>query len=192
MDKFLVKEAIKVQYKQKHVFIIFGCALILVCIVLFVNVNALTPQKAQIVFVSSRDQNCEIYVMDVDGKNQRNLTNNLGEDYQPAWSKDGQKIAFVSMRDKDPEIYVMDADGENQRRITKRMGLDYYPTWSPDGKIIAFTVFPDGIYVMDPDGKNQRSLTDRAGYPNWFDPDFIYAVSSAGKFMETWGWIKHN
>ena len=49
-----------------------------------------------IVFTSARDGNLEIYVMDADGGNQENLTNNPANDSQPDWSPDGTKIAFVS------------------------------------------------------------------------------------------------
>ena len=42
------------------------------------NVWAQAPRKAQIAFSSDRDRNLEIYVMDTDGKNQRNLTNHPG------------------------------------------------------------------------------------------------------------------
>jgi len=41
--------------------------------------------QAQIAFVSDRDGNAEIYVMDADGKNPRNLTNHPAPDYQPDW-----------------------------------------------------------------------------------------------------------
>ena len=77
----------------------------------------------KIAFVSKRDGNKEIYVMDADGNNQRRLTNNEATDASPAWSPDGRKIAFYSRRDGNNEIYVMDTDGNNQRRLTvKRVG----------------------------------------------------------------------
>ena len=55
--------------------------------------------QAQIAFVSDRDRNDEIYVMDDDGKNQRNLTNHPSDDYAPSWSPDGTRIVFMSDRD---------------------------------------------------------------------------------------------
>ena len=53
--------------------------------------------QAQIVFMSDRDWHdwhWEIYVMDTDGGNQRNLTNSLGDDEHPSWSPDGKRIGL--------------------------------------------------------------------------------------------------
>ena len=61
---------------------IFG---LLSFLILSVNVEAQAPRKAQIAFVSDRDGNAEIYVMNTDGKNQRNLTNHQSDDQEPAW-----------------------------------------------------------------------------------------------------------
>ena len=60
-------------------------------LVLSVNIEAQVPRKAQIAFVSDRDGNGEIYLMDTDGKNQRNLTNHPADDFAPTWSPDGRK-----------------------------------------------------------------------------------------------------
>ena len=62
---------------------------------LMIDVDA----QARIAFMSDRDWHWEIYVMDNDGGNPRNLSNNPGEDMDPSWSPDGQWIAFTSDRD---------------------------------------------------------------------------------------------
>ena len=144
--------------------------------------------QARIAFSSNRDGNREIYVMDVDGKNQHRLTNNRHEDWSPVWSPDGKRIVFVSDRDGHPdiipgwftsEIYVMDADGGNEQRLTENRRNDDTPSWSPDGKRIAFASDRKGhfvnfeIYVMDADGGNQRRLTENRAwdrFPSW-SPD---------------------
>jgi TolB protein len=95
----------------------------------------------RIAFGSNRDGDCEIYVMDADGKNQRNLTENPAEDWGAAWSPDGQRIAFVSNRDGNSEIYVMDADGNNQRRLTNNPANDDSPDWFDPAFV---SVFPAG------------------------------------------------
>ncbi len=155
-----------------------------------VIVLVLTPMmlvvgaQARIAFVSDRDRNSEIYLMDDDGKNQRNLTNHPDRDLAPSWSPDGTRIAFMSERDGNGEIYMMDADGGNQQNLTNNRAGDWNPSWSPDGKRIAFVSDRDGIldihgfptseiYVMDADGKNPQNLTNnRAGdwSPEW-SPD---------------------
>ena len=153
--------------------------------------------QAQITFVSSRDGNAEIYVMDDDGGNQQGLTNDLNDDRHPSWSPDGKRIAFSSERDGHPdvipgwftsEIYVMDADGGNPQNLTNNPSDDRNPSWSPDGKRIAFQSDRDNdrdhnieIYVMDADGSNPQNLTNNptADYnPSW-SPDGKRIVFSA-------------
>ena len=145
--------------------VVLCLALLMICV----------DAQGQIAFVSHRDGNMEIYVMDINGGNQRRLTNNLYDDFQPSWSPDGKRIAFVSDRDGHVidgrpinEIYVMDVNGKNQLNLTNNSSDDRSPSWSPDGKRIAFvSKRNDGdehphreIYVMDADGRNQQRLTD--------------------------------
>ncbi len=182
---------------RRLMFGILAVLMLLGGVVTLINVQAQAPQKAQIAFQASLDGGkYEVYVMDADGKNQRNLTNHPAWDWDPVWSSDGQRIAFGTYRDENWEVYVMDADGKNQRNLTNHLTPDWGASWSPDGQRIAFTSKRDGnyeIYVMDADGKNQRNLTNNPAddaRPDWFDPASVYAVSPAGKLRATWGWIK--
>ena len=123
----------------------------------------------------------EIYVMNVDGTEKQNLTNNPALDYHSSWSPDGKKILFISKRDGNKEIYVMNADGTDQRNLTHNPAIDDYASWSPDGSKIVFVSHRDRkendrnieIYVMNADGTNQRNLTNHPGrdqIPSW-SPD---------------------
>jgi len=67
----------------------------------------------QIAFSSDRDGDAEIFVMNVDGTEVRQLTYNGGVDNWPSWSPDGNQIAFTSNRYGDFEIFVMNADGSD-------------------------------------------------------------------------------
>ncbi|GIL13610.1 MAG: hypothetical protein BroJett038_23300 [Chloroflexota bacterium] len=120
------------------------------------------PITDPLAFVTNRDGNNEIYMLDVDGS-LINLTNHPASDTAPAWSPDGRQIVFVSDRDGNNEIYVMDADGANLVNLTNHPASDTAPAWSPDGRQIVFVSDRDGnneIYVMDADGANLINLTN--------------------------------
>ena len=121
--------------------LILTVVIALVLALLMVAVDA----QAQIVFMSDRvwdDLQWEIYVMDTDGGNQRNLTNALGDDEYPSWSPDGKQIVFTADRsgkDWNRQIYVMDTPMEGISETSLKMSLtNGGPSWSPDGKRIAF------------------------------------------------------
>ena len=130
-------------------------------------------QNGRIAFESTRNGNSDIYVINADGSDLRQLTSHPEWDHAPAWSPDGQRIAFHSLRDGNWEIYVMNADGSGVTRLTNQLERDWLPSWSPDGKQIAFESHRDGngnVYVMNADGTNVRRLTDHSdwdGWPTW-------------------------
>ena len=154
------------------------------------NTFTITPAATaqgygKLAFVSYRDGNNEIYIMNANGTGQTRLTNIQSTDSEPAWSPDGSKIAFRSDRDGNGEIYVMNADGSGQTRLTNNLKEDRGPAWSPDGSKIAFVSFRNasvGIYVMNADGTGQTPLTQyEDGEPAWSpDGSKIAFVSYAG------------
>lgn len=136
-----------------------------------------TPDNStvsRIAFATNRDGNWEIYVMNSDGSNPHNITNNPGTDSHPSWSPDGSKIAFQSERDGNWEIYVMNSDGSKQVRLTDDRGVDQSPTWSPDGTQIAFVSDRGGrhsVWTMNSgDGTGLEDVTGsyvNSRWPAW-------------------------
>lgn len=73
----------------------------------------------KIAYVRWADKNYDIYVINPDGSELAQLTQDTAMKSCPVWSSDSQQIAFRSHRDNDKgEIYVMNADGTNQKRLT--------------------------------------------------------------------------
>ena len=91
-----------------------------------------SPDGSRIAFVTNRDGNTEIYVMNRDGSNVRRLTNHAAYESTPTWSPNGQQIAFTSDRSGKAQVYIMNAaDGSNVRRLTVSESEADRATWSP-------------------------------------------------------------
>lgn len=131
----------------------------------------------KIAFVTDRDGNPEVYIMDGDGANPENLTRHDSLDFSPSWSADGTSLSFYSKRDGNAEIYRMDLQTRRLTRLTNHPATDVLPVPSPDGSQILFMSDRDSlsrnVYVMDKDGSGIRQLTRNAVYeesPEW-SPD---------------------
>jgi Tol biopolymer transport system component len=76
-----------------------------------------SPDGSKILFAANHDGDLEIYVVNADGTDQRQLTENSKQDFFPSWSPDGETIVFSSDRTGAVELYLMDTDGGNQRPL---------------------------------------------------------------------------
>jgi parallel beta-helix repeat protein len=97
--------------------------------------------------------NSDIWVIDNDGSNQKQLTFNASV-YDLSWSPTSKKITFASPNG----VWVIDNDGSNQKQLTFNAPV-YQSSWSPSGKKIVFSQ-EDGIWVINADGSNKARLTD--------------------------------
>lgn len=133
--------------------------------------------NAQIAWVSGRTGLPQIFVMDVDGSNVQQITNE-GYAVSPSWSPNGMLLAFSWIRHYGPgapggqDIYLMNVATREFVQLTHDSGRNDFPSWSPDGRHIVFQSTRTGseqIWSMLADGTHQQQLT-RSGknsMPNW-------------------------
>jgi Tol biopolymer transport system component len=152
-----------------------------------------TPDGMHIIFNSARttpdfnadwsDQVNEIFMMDLDGKNVRQITSFKTISTFPSVSPDGKKIAFrkvtnspalnwdisVNRKNRNSEVFVMNIDGTGEVNISNSPAFDGWPTWSPDGSTVIFSSNRRGpanvgqLFVVDPEGKVIKQITRGEG-----------------------------
>lgn len=99
---------------------------------------SLSPDGQKVAYMrySSDAKSCCIWIMDIDGSNQVQITDaKTGYAACPRWSPDGKRIVFQAMKDKkkDFDIYIVNVDGENITQLTKNKSADLTPYWTTDG-----------------------------------------------------------
>lgn len=136
---------------------------------------AFSPDGSRIAFVSLRDGNAEIYVMNADGSGSTRVTNDPLTDGRPSFTPDGQTIVFHSSRTAGKQqIWSVNVDGTGLAQLT-RDSVNASPTVSPDGQTIAYVSTRNKdteIWLMGKDGTNQRQFT-RAPQSRESEPRFL-------------------
>src|SRR6185369_2516784 len=99
----------------------------------------LSPDGQKFVMRLQRRSQDDLAVVNRDGTNWRDITNDQFFDRYPRWSPDGRRIAFASDRSGNYEIWTINADGTNLSQVTfnSERGASF-PLWSPDGKQMLF------------------------------------------------------
>ena len=136
----------------------------------------------EIAFISSRDGNGEVYVMDADGGSARPATDNGSVNLLPSWSPTGDAIVYTSWRHLNtPFLYLLSRGGRRKTgRVLDALGTDmhqYRGVFDPSGERLAVVIangkVPSEIYTVRPDGKRLRRLTKNRTIdvsPSW-SPD---------------------
>ncbi len=116
----------------------------------------------QIAFVSSVGRFKELFIMDLDGSNVRQLTKDRGLVFSPSWSRDGTRLVYTSYASKTPDLYMTTVASGGSTRITKRPGLEIGAKFTPDGTGLVSSASFDGIskiVMFDLRGTVTKQLT---------------------------------
>ncbi len=147
---------------------------------------AFSPDGKKIVFAQkylnseTNQQESQIYEMDLEGKNIKQLTSGAAISTSPAYRFDGKKIAFMS----DGNVYVVDSDGKNVKQITSDAAQDnlyFNPGFTKEGGVLVFVDTGSGLKVRtaDVDGKNSKTIDSEAEYWKLISPDGKYVIMTA-------------
>jgi TolB protein len=122
--------------------------------------------ESTIYFVSDRSGHKEIWAMDYDGSNQRQLSHLGSISLSPRISPDGSRLAFSSLTKSGWEIMMYSLDLNRMISFPHFGGTNLSPAWSGDGTKLAFSSSRGGepqIFVVDASGGNPRRLTSSKG-----------------------------
>jgi len=153
------------------------------------------PDGTLIRYYSNRNNMSDIFIMDSDGTNHRELdiSFRINSNYfhGPTFSPDGQNILFSSTSDGKSDIYSIDTSGSNLVQLTDNTVQEEVPIFNPTGDKILFRrhiEFPNtGLYLMNNDGTNVRQLTNGGwNYGHTFTPDgqsILYISDVTGEYQ---------
>lgn len=137
----------------------------------------LSADGKQFVMRVPRRTQDDIVILNRDGTNSRDLTNDKFFDRYPRWSPDGKKVVFVSDRSGIYEIWMIDADGTNLRQVTfgGQPGTSF-PLFSPDGAQLLFRTNKLS-YLLD----LSRNLQEQTPQP-------LPPQEKEGDYFVAWDW----
>lgn len=139
------------------------------------SLTALEEKPSLIAFEAYYPAPCDIYILNLDTKENLKITNDGNPKNRLSWGPQGQ-IVFDMLNGNNWDIFIINEDGRGMRNLTQHPSNDIEPCYSPANGKIAFSSIRDGnweIYVMDINGKNLQRLTNNPAEdanPRW-SPD---------------------
>lgn len=130
------------------------------------NLNGpeISPDGSTIVFKRSTADSNQLWLMERDGNNPRQILNASGWD--PTWSPDGNSILFASDMQGAIQLYTIKLDGSELQKVSDLPAIRGRSDWSPDGSfIVTYSGQPwkRDVFIMNADGSNARMLTPTGG-----------------------------
>ncbi len=111
--------------------------------------------------------NAELYLLGVDGKELKRLTNSDSTfEALPAFSPDGKRLAYHACSGEGCALMLMDLATGKSANLTKGDPDSRWPRWSPDGKWITYTRMEKGntdVWIIRPDGTGKRPFIASPG-----------------------------
>lgn len=115
----------------------------------------------QISFSSRVGRFKELFVMDMDGSDIRQLTSERGLALSSAWSPAGNQLVYTSYRNRTPDLFLIDVDSGHARQITRSTELEIGAHFLNENQIVFSRTEGNesDIVVMNTDGSGMRKLT---------------------------------
>jgi len=133
--------------------------------------NFCWTSHGQLVYSSTASGNTDIWIMQPDGTEQRQLTVNAGVNGSPAATSDNRYIVFVSNRTGSFQVWRMNMDGSNQTQLTFGSAKNY-PTTTPNGKWVLYNSTDNWhLWKVSVDGGEPSELTDFVASTPEVSPD---------------------
>jgi Tol biopolymer transport system component len=105
-----------------------------------------TPD-GRVVYSSQASGNWDIWIMDADGRNQRQLTRDSDQNLFPSVAPDGKTIVFESYRGGGSHVWLMNIDGGDQRRLTNG-SAEFTPQFTADGQFVVYQALGGGKWNL--------------------------------------------
>jgi len=137
---------------------------------------------SQIAFSSKVGRFKELFVMDMDGSNMRQLTNDRSLSLSSSWDPAGKRLVFTSYRNRQPDLFIIDVATKAVKQVTNTNGTDIGAKFSADGNSIIAAISPNQnseLAQLSLSGAVLRHLTPSSrgiDVSPEFSPDFSQIV----------------